>query len=397
MSPLFSSHPAIPIRREAERIFGLDLLRAAAILSVVCAHGFVVLYPHFGPALGVLGHGGFYGVELFFVLSGFLIGQLLIRKGEELRDPRQIGLFYLRRWFRTLPLFFLFLLVNVWFERQFREHAVNPSEALSHAFFLRNFATLRLTFFPESWSLAVEEWFYLLFPALLWVILRMRRRFDEALIAAAAFFLLLSTVLRMVHAHDGGSTWTESQRMVVLLRFDALMIGILAAWLSLRAPALWNRWRALAAVTGGLVLLAMYATLWKIQDHQLAFGDDNYFARTFRFTVVSLGFALLLPWASTWRLEVENAGSRTIRRIALWSYALYLVHLPFFDFVVRKIFPTTATSALRAISCFTVELGGAIVLSALLHHFYEAPWMRLRDRRLAPTGSKQAVDKRRDR
>ncbi|MDQ6625930.1 MAG: acyltransferase, partial [Verrucomicrobiota bacterium] len=234
---------AIPARRETERIFGLDFLRTAAILSVVCAHGFVVLYPHFGPALGVLGHGGFYGVELFFVLSGFLIGQLLIKQGDELRDPRQIGRFYVRRWFRTLPLFFLFVVVNVWFERQFRQHAVGPSEALTHAFFLRNFATLRLTFFPESWSLAVEEWFYLLFPALLWLILRARRRFDEAIIASAAVFLLLSTGLRMVHAHDTGATWTDSQRMVVLYRFDALMIGILAAWLATRAPRMWLRWR----------------------------------------------------------------------------------------------------------------------------------------------------------
>ena len=55
--------------RPTERVFGLDLLRAAAIMMVICAHGFVVLYPHFGDALGVFGHGGFYGVELFFIIS----------------------------------------------------------------------------------------------------------------------------------------------------------------------------------------------------------------------------------------------------------------------------------------------------------------------------------------
>ena len=134
---------------------------------------------------------------------------------------------------------------------------------------------------------------------------------------------------------------------------------------------------------GAGLLLTMYATLWKMHDDQLAFGDDNYFARTFRFTVVSVGFALLLPWASTWTARSETIGTKTIRRIALWSYALYLVHLPFFDFVERALFPGTATSALRAISCFTVQLGGAMLVSALLHRFYEAPWMRLRDR-IAP-------------
>ena len=72
----------------------------------------------------------------------------------------------------------------------------------------------------------------------------------------------------------------------------------------------------------------MYATLWKIEHGHLAFGDDSYFARTFRFTFVSLGFGLLLPWASGWKLTRENVWSTAIRRIALWSYGLYLVHLP---------------------------------------------------------------------
>jgi peptidoglycan/LPS O-acetylase OafA/YrhL len=146
------------------RVFGLDLLRAAAIMMVICAHGFVVLYPHFGEPLGIFGHGGFYGVELFFVLSGFLIGQILIRAGADLARAGNVVFFYVRRWFRTLPLFFLFLIVNVVFERMFRAHAVGAAEALTHGFFLRNFSAFQMTFFPESWSLAIEEWFYLLFP-----------------------------------------------------------------------------------------------------------------------------------------------------------------------------------------------------------------------------------------
>lgn len=381
--------------RETQRIFGLDFLRAAAILGVVSAHGFVVLYPHFGPMLGVLGHGGFYGVELFFVLSGFLIGELLIRQGDLLRAARAIGRFYVRRWFRTLPLFFLFVLVNVWLERQLRGHDVNSAEALSHAFFLRNFASLRLTFFPESWSLAIEEWFYLLFPAVLWLALQIRRRFDHAFVAVAAGFLVLSTGLRLAHAHDPGATWSESQRMIVVFRFDALMIGILAAWLALRVPRMWSLIRAVSAIFGTLLLLGLYATLWKIENHQLAFGDDDFFARTFRFTAVSLGFALLLPWASSWTLRRESLSSSAVRRIALWSYALYLVHLPMFSLIAR-LFPETSSSAIRALACFATQLGCAIALSAILHHFYEKPWMRLRDR-VAPAASKQAVDERRDR
>ncbi len=102
---------------------------------MVLAHAFVVLYPHFGAPLAIFGHGGFYDVELFFVLSGFLIGQILIRQGPELRRVRNVTMFYVRRWFRTLPLFWLFLAVNIWIEFQYREHHVGFSETLSHGFF----------------------------------------------------------------------------------------------------------------------------------------------------------------------------------------------------------------------------------------------------------------------
>ena len=137
--------------------------------------------------------------------------------------------------------------------------------------------------------------------------------------------------------------------MVVVYRFDALMIGMIGAWLSIRFPQPWRRWAFLCALGGIVLLVAMYATLWRFENGQLAFGDDDYFARTFRFTLVSVGFALLLPWASAWRLAGENLASTAIRRIALWSYGLYLVHLPVFLLVTRAGFGAeTPTSLWKA-------------------------------------------------
>jgi peptidoglycan/LPS O-acetylase OafA/YrhL len=366
--------------RATDRVFGLDLLRAAAILSVICAHGFVVLYPHFGAVLGVFGHGGFYGVELFFVLSGFLIGQILIRQGPALGHAANVAVFYVRRWFRTLPLFLLFLAINVWLEYRFREHHVGFSEALSHGFFLRNLTGFHMSFFPESWSLAIEEWFYLLFPAALWLGLKISKRFDSVFLAAAFAFFTFSTVARMLAANDPAATWSEAQRMVVIYRFDALMMGMFAAWFSVRFPVRWGKHRLLVALAGLALLFWMYATLWKIENHQLAFGDDSYFARTFRFTLVSLGFALLLPWASAWKLTRENSCSTAIRRIALWSYGLYLVHLPVFMIVTEFAFRDSNKSVVRALSSFALQIGGAILLSALLYRFFESRCTRLREK-----------------
>jgi len=363
------------------RVFGLDLLRAAAILMVICAHGFVVLYPHFGEPLGFFGHGGFYGVELFFVLSGFLIGRILIGHGAALGRDGTVGVFYVRRWFRTLPLFFLFLAINVLFEYAFRAHRVGFGEALGHGFFLRNLTAFRMTFFPESWSLAVEEWFYLLLPAALWLGLKFTKRFDAVFLSAAFSFFVFSTVARTLEASAPAVTWSEQLRMVVIYRFDALMIGMIGAWGSVRFPTLWAKSARGAAVAGLVLLLAMYLTLWKIENGHLAFGDDNFFARTFRFSLVSLGFALLLPWASAWKLPAENFASASVRKIALWSYSLYLVHLPVFVLVSRAGLGADAPMPLpKALFSFVLQIGGSILLSALLYRFFEAPWTRLREK-----------------
>jgi peptidoglycan/LPS O-acetylase OafA/YrhL len=212
------------------RVFGLDLLRAAAILMVLYAHAFVVLYPHFGEPLGYFGHGGFYGVELFFVLSGFLIGQILIRTGADLGQAGNVAFFYVRRWFRTLPLFFLFLIVNVIFERSFRAHAVGFSEALSHGLFLRNLTGVHMTFFPESWSLAIEEWFYLLFPAALWLGLKLSRRFGAVFLVTAFTFLAFSTIARLIVALDPAASRQDQNRMGVLYRLESLIIVVVRDW-----------------------------------------------------------------------------------------------------------------------------------------------------------------------
>ncbi len=367
--------------RPAGRVFGLDLLRAAAILMVIYAHAFVVLYPHFGEPLGYFGHGGFYGVELFFVLSGFLIGQILIRTGADFARVGNVAFFYVRRWFRTLPLFFLFLFVNVIFERSLRAHAVGFNEALSHGLFLRNLTGLHLTFFPESWSLAIEEWFYLLFPVALWLGLKLTRRFSTVFLVAAFTFLAFSTIARLITGLDPAASWPNQIRMGVIYRFDALMIGMLGAWLAIRFPKAWVRSSTLGAFSGLILLVVTYTTLWKFENGHLQFGDDSYFARTFRFTLISLGYALLLPWASGWKLASENLASTAVRKIALWSYSLYLVHLPFFLLVSRAgLGPETPHPLSVALFSFALQIGGAIILSALLYRFFEAPCTRFREK-----------------
>jgi peptidoglycan/LPS O-acetylase OafA/YrhL len=364
---------------DAGRIFGLDALRAAAILSVLSAHCFGVLYPHV-PYLGLLGHGGFYGVELFFVLSGYLIGQILLRHGIALSQRQNLVEFYVRRWFRTLPLFGLFFAINLWLEANLRHHRLTLPEILGQAFFLRTFAGNHAVFFLESWSLAIEEWFYLLFPLMLWVGFKYSKRVDGVFWVMATAFYLYSTAGRMLSGDHPPDSWAWWQREVVICRFDALMTGVLAAWMGLRFPRAWSRWANGCASGGVILLIAMYATLWSIHGRNFSNAPDTFFARTFRFNLVSLGFGLLLPMASQWTLRKESWASMSTRKIALWSYAIYLAQSPVVQLVDRHFFSDWSTSIWQGFGSFFVKIAATIAVSALLFYLYESPLTRLRER-----------------
>ncbi len=379
MSVPFPAPAAFHPTPDATRILGLDVLRAAAILSVCGAHALAVFYPH-SSKIGVLGHGGFYGVELFFVLSGFLIGGILLRLGDNLRTPATVGVFYVRRWFRTLPLFWLFIGLNVWLEWFLHDRHLGAAEILKHAFFVSTFAENKIGFIPESFSLAIEEWFYLLLPAVLWLGLQSRARFRTVLLAAVAAFYLFSTLGRVLSAGQAGASWANVQRVLVIYRFDALMTGVFAAWVAQTFPAAWRRSATFSAIAGFVLTLAMYASLWRPGDGFVVEAGDSFFAQTFRFNLVSLGFALLLPAASRWTLRQETFWSRPVRRIALWSYAMYLVHQPLIHLVQRYGFQNAPKSLLAAIASFATQLALTIAISALIFRFYEFPFTQLREK-----------------
>lgn len=155
------------------RIAGLDLLRSGAIILVLIAHSGSLYsmkqidnfsFPFFNFA-------GYLGVELFFVLSGFLIGGLLMKSYEKHQGFRWTDFvtFCLRRWLKTLPNYFVVLLLGIcvyWFDR-----GILYPDVMRYLTFTQNLLSAPMdNVFAITWSLAVEEWFYLLFP-LVWILI----------------------------------------------------------------------------------------------------------------------------------------------------------------------------------------------------------------------------------
>jgi peptidoglycan/LPS O-acetylase OafA/YrhL len=154
------------------RVFGLDMMRFLAI--------FLVLFAHIDPFLNgrylffqeVLSLFGFFGVEMFFVLSGFLIGRILFTRFVEAdASLKTILYFWIRRWFRTLPNYYLVLLINILIlcAVGYSLPGFEPIRDLwKYFFFAHNLTGEHIIFFPESWSLSVEEYAYIVGPIVIY-------------------------------------------------------------------------------------------------------------------------------------------------------------------------------------------------------------------------------------
>lgn len=349
------------------RIFGLDLLRAAAIGLVLTTHANAFFFRALLPRrLGDLADAGNVGVDVFFVLSGFLIGGILRRDLDADPSARALVRFWSRRWWRTLPNYFLFLAFNlaaaVWIT------GWRP-RALPYAAFAQGLLHKPPDLFPESWSLCVEEWFYLLFGASAFALASLARRGrGRGYLPAAALVAGASLIVRAVLVL-GLDRPMDDIRHATLPRLATLMFGVVAADLAARGPA---RWRA-AAVPAGLAGLALLAAGLALH---LAVPAEGVFMRLAYDDVFALGTALLLPALSSWR-EWRHPASAVVSGASLYSYSIYLVNFPL-GRAVRAVLGPPAGAA-GAVGSAATWLVATIGLAALCYHLYESRMTRLRE------------------
>ncbi|HEY5551005.1 MAG TPA: acyltransferase [Opitutaceae bacterium] len=355
------------------RVFGLDVVRAVAILFVVLAHGLPLLGPHVPVYDWRLGHLGSIGAEMFFVLSGFLIGGILMRLEPEFTGARTLLGFLIRRWFRTLPNYFLFLALNIPF-MIYVVHGNPPwSEFLPRfATFTQSFVQRPLPFFLESWTLAIEEWFYLLTPLGFLVFRLLLRSFNRGVLVTAALLLVIPPLLRWRASSSGD--WASDIRMVTTMRLDALIYGIVAAWLNHRYRERFRQVRWIALIAGIALSYWNYQMLFRLNL------DTSVFAKTWLLSLIPFGFALLLPWAANAPAFGGQWFVKPVQRVALWSYALYLVNIPVSYYVTYRMGGWHERSTLDGWLATALYWAVAIGVSAAVYRWFERPMMNLRER-----------------
>lgn len=293
------------------RNFGLDLMRSLAI--------FFVLIEHFGynPWNDIL-LGGI-GVELFFILSGFLIGRILIRSYDNYLGFQTIGTFWLNRWFRTIPLYFLALVVQILISNKW-----DWGYLFYFVFLQNNFYGISL--YPISWSLVVEEWFYIGLPLLFLLFLRVNKKLDCRLLILSLFLLILIKYF-FIELRNVPFTGVNGNPV---LRFDSMLMGVGMSWMYLRKQELFTKlshpFYFYLGVSG--IVFMQYLLFVSFGS---SFLNESGFLKTIYFPLQSIFIAMFLPFL--YKSEFLNKGVANIaviRDLIFWtsilSYSFYLFH-----------------------------------------------------------------------
>ena len=376
------------------RLLELDILRGVAVLMVIGSHSAVNPGPATGlaHALGVwLVRFGGTGVDLFFVLSGYLVGGLLL---EELATTGRlhVGRFLIRRGFKIWPGYIalvLFLLVGhlakYQFDLGYTWHVLWPN-----FFHVQNyFHSPR----EHTWSLAVEEHFYLVLPLLLGLLpcRREERGYSIPLFPWMALLIAVGCfTLRLVcNAHGDFDYYSHIYR--THLRVDSLFFGVFLSYLAVRfrsgIPGV-ARFR-------GWLLLAGVALFIPFRDVQV---DKEPWVLTYGFTMLYLGYGMILlglvsPAApGDWLKRVlYSLPGRITGFIGYFSYAIYLWHMDFghkpVDLLNRAGYLDFMGPSLRWVVGLAVMTGLALVVGVALGKFIEYPALAIRDRLFPRTGA----------
>jgi peptidoglycan/LPS O-acetylase OafA/YrhL len=359
---LTGTHAQIPASSAPRRV-GLDVIRAFAIMSVLLGHA-SALYAYYPPALAWLPHWFAYvGVECFFVLSGWLIGGLLIRHLDAWQSPRALAIFLHRRWVRTLPTYWIVLgLVGVvgW-------GGATLGDFVPYLIFSQNIWQAHPPFLFVAWSLSIEEWFYLSTA----VALSGLASWWRPATALRIILVVLITVPLLLRSWMALSDvpWEAGVRQLVPLRLDALAMGVVMVWWWYARPrAVW--WLPWGAVIGSIAVVVLFATTYTLLD-------TPTWWRVLLLPLTTLTVACWLPWLAQLEWPRWPRMTAVIQWLALISYPLYLLHTPW-RLTVEGLFGGQGASWWRDVLITSVYLLGSLWLAYRCHLLIERPLMQLR-------------------
>ena len=362
-----------------QRVFGLDIMRAVAILLVVFSHALWIVPGAKGLIPDVLSLAGVIGVEIFFVLSGFLIGRIVYKifVTDDFNFNR-VKYFWVRRWFRTLPNYYFILIVNIITAIYLGTEL--PDNLWQYFFFLQNFAWEMPLFFTESWSLPIEEFAYIIGPLLLYVLVLFKlnisksKLFGLVTIAIILFFTITKIIYNINTDQSDMFFWNVNLKASTLYRIDAIYFGVFAAYLSMVESKKWNKLSGLSFVIGAIIFMGLN---YIIPTKQLFIETHPFFWNVLYLPINSIAIALCLPLLSNIK-SAPKFISIPVTTISIISYSMYLLHYSIVLQLLKYYFPSEGLSSFDVSIYISVYVIITILLSYILYKVFEKPMMDIR-------------------
>jgi peptidoglycan/LPS O-acetylase OafA/YrhL len=347
---------------EKNRNFGLDLLRAIAILSVLLLHVNQCV-PQLPISLQNLFDRGWAGVDLFFVLSGYLIGGQAFRTRDALENEsrnssvaNEVRNFWIRRWTRTVPLYVLVLGVYLIIKPALFQ-APFVGFSWKYFFFIQNSGELHD--FVQSWSLCIEEQFYFVFPVLCFFF-RPKKKWLWLIPFA------VSVAYRSYWLWQGSAGSLEEYehrfRFNTIAHMDGISIGVFLAATESTWIRFSNRTRVVLAV---LSTAALTTTLLLLPHPAWGLGG------VFLYPLLATGFSCWLICVRT--MPAPTGASRIlVEKVALWSYGAYL-----WNGLLIRVFAHHPVPG-HWLLATAVFVGATLIVSAITYKLVEVPGIGLR-------------------
>jgi peptidoglycan/LPS O-acetylase OafA/YrhL len=361
------------VARAKSRFVGLDVLRLLAVALVLGRHTWQP--PESWPGtlrwvLTVWKRGGWVGVDLFFVLSGFLVSGLLFAE-YKLRGSFSIGRFYMRRGWKIYPPFFTLIAATVVSYLASGSPIPLPRLASELAFLQSYLPGL----WNHTWSLAVEEHFYLTLPLVLAVVAKSNQRSPAPLkpvLAIVACVALGAFLLRLANWHYRPAYFHMTHLFASHLRMDSLAFGVAISYLyhfyTTRFREWMTPWRHVLILGGASLLIPAFA--FRL--------EGTPFIYTLGLSVFYLGSGMLLVGVLLSSLPRSRAIG-LLGMLGAQSYSIYLWHMPVRVWGIAIVERTRGVE-LGLGAKFALYFLGSLVVGVIMARVIEGPALDLRDR-----------------
>ena len=365
--------------RKDDAIHELDGLRAIAIILVLGRHISRVLHDQ-NPDLMVFGGydfatpflNGWIGVDLFFVLSGFLISRHLIGRASR-GQSLQMGPYLSARALRIVPAYLAVLFLVLAGSFPFFDRDVSTLSVLVHLLFLQDYLGANIV--VAFWSLGVEEKFYIAAPLVVFAALRSEKRFIRyGLLVSLVLVPLLLRSTALANGLEAGSyaEYFPRYRSPFHLTFDGLAIGMLIAFF--QADGFGARINAGART---VILWASMFVLVVLSCMEPMMDEITAFDIVLQPLLISASFGgILFAMLNRPDSSPHWLGGRYLFVIAILSYTLYLVHMPLIP--LATVMATAASGGLNPLLFVFYLLALSTAVSLIIHFFVEKPFLSLK-------------------